>query len=243
MKNFRILALTVAVVFACTGLAVAGSFGPSGSGINWSSGGGTTVWDLLDPSNGFFNGHNEIDPDDGYNFQGPWDYTAIAYEAGHNNVVRAGTPINDQMDYQFSNNDVTGSDPEYLAFGDWDRVVFGDDNEGNPPSDNLRFKDASDDAPKPLLDPYPNTLWPGQNTKQYLKLFELTEDSNELDWLGDMILGKGTMIVGFNDNFSGGDSDFDDIIVAMKPVPEPGTILLLGAGLMGLAGLRRKMKK
>lgn len=231
MKNFRILALTVAVVFSFTGLAVAGSFGMDGI---------TDIWDFLDTN---FNGYNEIDPDDGYNFQGPWDYTAIAYEAGNNNVVRAGTPINNQMDYQFSNDDVDGTDPEYLAFGEWDRVVFGDDNEGNPPSDNLRFKDASDDAPKPLLDPYPNNLWPGQDTEEYLKLFQLTADSNKLDWLGDMVLGEGTIIVGFNDNLDGGDNDFDDIVVAMKPVPEPGTILLLGAGLMGLAGLRRKMKK
>jgi hypothetical protein len=31
--------------------------------------------------------------------------------------------------------------------------------------------------------------------------------------------------------------------VSIKPIPEPSTMLLLGAGLIGWAGTRRKMKK
>ena len=39
------------------------------------------------------------------------------------------------------------------------------------------------------------------------------------------------------------DDNHDDLIMAFTPVPLPGALWLLGSGLLGLVGLRRKLTK
>lgn len=150
-------------------------------------------------------------------FTGMWEYTALASEAGNVNITdEGGTP--------------TFSVANLSNWGSWESVNFG-------PNTNIYFQDAND-GPRIAFNPYsPNTT--------NFKLFQLAGNSNALGYLANpLILSQGTYIIGWNDNTATGqsnDGDYDDIIIAIRPVPEPTTMLLLGLGLVGLAGLRRKL--
>jgi len=180
------------------------------------------IQDFLNDST-FFNGYTELTD---YNFSGDWQYTVIAFESGHINYIGESPGGTKTFSTQGKSTATPGN------FGTYNTVNFD--------TANLYF---SDDHPEDIpLDEF-------DVDEEYFRVFQLTMESNPFSYLStNPVFAAGSLIVGFNDNGvpASGDSDFDDIVAAMapSPVPEPGTILLLGIGLIGLAGWgRKKFKK
>jgi len=77
------------------------------------------------------------------------------------------------------------------------------------------------------------------NGASYLEVYQLDSSWSPPDLM--LTLSAGTIILGLDDGGAGPDGDYDDHILAFRPVPVPGAIWLFGAGLFGLVGFRRKL--
>ena len=156
-----------------------------------------TVETFLNSS--YFNGYNELTELD---FGGKYNVTAIGYEAGNTNQVQFKSDGNVKFTTANTNN-----------FGVWKKLNF------NAAAKNAFFTDTVNGPTDIALDPFDINV-NGTNGSNYFRVFELTADSNLLDYLNhQIILEAGTIIVGFGDGL--GDGDFDDLILALKPVPVP----------------------
>lgn len=78
-------------------------------------------------------------------------------------------------------------------------------------------------------------VWPDDDS--CVRIFKLMEDMT----VNSIFLTKGMYLIGFND-MCVVDRDFDDMIISAKAVPVPGAVWLLGAGLAGVIGMRRRNK-
>lgn len=201
------------------------------------------ITDFLGDANYFAaNSYTDIDP--GFTFNGEWEFTAIAFESANPNTGSTQESNNSWTafhKYIGTEQSTTFTTLNTDNWGQWISVDFGN-------NENIYFEDydgywkhgaSSESIP---LNPYTNT--------DAFEVFRLTEDSLNLSYLPySTVLTAGTIIVGFNDNerskYGYYDSDYDDIIIAMRqisPVPLPAAAWLFGSALLGFGLTRYKRK-
>lgn len=78
----------------------------------------------------------------------------------------------------------------------------------------------------------------GTNSIDHIQVYRLNETWT-VQGANPISFEAGTYIIGYGDGT--GDSDYDDLIIAARSVPIPGGIWLFAAGVLGIAGIRKKL--
>lgn len=145
---------------------------------------------------------------------GIFDFTYIGSEAGNWNLAFQSTDLNAIANVVFSNQNglgATTSTPGDKALGlDISKLNFWEVSFSNP---SYKLNSWSDAVHIYLL--------------------------KEAVTINNISLAAGMFLFAFNDS-GASDGDFDDMLIAARPVPIPGAALLLGPALLGLVGWRRR---
>ena len=152
--------------------------------------------------------------------------TSIIYEA----VDLADTTFGEDLwQYDYSVSDYTFNDSYGFTIY-FDYTLYGD-LEDFPTSPNSDWNVLTWDPDTSLHDDGAYDAWALVNGASLADLFQV-----DFIWLGPGNPGSQPLEV-YDDNWSVIESG------NTAPIPEPGTILLVGSGLLGLAGLKRKQKQ